>query len=466
MTDIEKLHDLLYRFEYSGLVSKDFKALVSCLSENILGIGMGEQGFVTSLEDVRSVLATGLRSEETFVHQLHFGRTEVRLHTSDFATICAQVVVTSSPFDGSPASESTFAQLLTARRIGEDWKICALHASTPVLTQDMLEAYPLKLAEKTLQILREQMGEMAYQAEEKFREAILADTVAFYIVNFTADVIEKCQCNSDLCAYAPDNTPYDSFITANAPSYVAAEDGTSFLQLFCRSNVLAALEAGDRELSLEYRLCQKDGTPVWGQTVLRVIQDPTNSDWRGILYVRNIDQAKRAQLALLDKATLDGMTKLFNKEALAEGISDFLHKGAPLVGGCLAILDIDDFKDINDSYGHPVGDQALIAVADALRCCFRDSDLIGRLGGDEFCVFLTGTQNLASLEERFSRLMKQVRDIRLPDVPDARLSCSVGIVLRQADDCFDDLYRRADQALYYAKRNGKNRLAFYSRTQQ
>lgn len=461
MTDLEKLRDLLYRFEYNGLVAKDVEAMTNCIAPDIIGIGMGEQGFVTSLMDVLSVMEAGVRAEDPFVHQVSFDRTEIRLHSSEFATICAHVIITSHPLDGGVAAESSFSQLLTARKIGDDWRICALHASTPVVTQEMLESYPLKLAEKTLQSLKAKMGVEAYQAEERFRQAILADTIAFYIVNFTTDIIEKCQCHSDLCIQVEDNTPYNGFVLVKTPAYVVEADQQAFAQMFCRENVLTCLEAGQRELSLEYRLRGKDGEGLWAQTVLRVIADPSSTQRRGILYVRNIDQTKRAQLALMDKATLDGMTHLLNKEAVVQGIAQQLGSSPPDRGACLAILDIDDFKDVNDSYGHPVGDQALIAVAEMLQSSFQESTLIGRLGGDEFCVFLTCSHSTAQLEERFTQLLDKIKGIRLAEAPQARLSCSVGLALQQPGEDFAALYRRADHALYHAKGNGKDQLSFY-----
>ena len=80
-------------------------------------------------------------------------------------------------------SISQFLQSLTLVRRGKDWKICALHASSPIVTEESVEAYPLKFAEKTLQSLKEKIGEEAYLAEEQYRQAVLADTVAFYIIN-------------------------------------------------------------------------------------------------------------------------------------------------------------------------------------------------------------------------------------------------------------------------------------------
>lgn len=164
MTEEDRIKEVLYRFEDGGLISKDQDKILSCLSDTIIGIGIGEQGFVTSQNDIIEIFTAGIKEENEVSHFLDFGRTEIRLLREDMAVLCADVIVTAKCQE--TVTKSRFSQSLTLMKEKKQWKICCLHASTPIVTEENIEAYPLKFAEKTLQSLREKIGEEVYAVEE------------------------------------------------------------------------------------------------------------------------------------------------------------------------------------------------------------------------------------------------------------------------------------------------------------
>ena len=123
------------------------------------------------------------------------------------------------------------------------------------------------------------------------------------------------------------------------------------------------------------------------------------------------------------------------------------------------MLDIDHFKRINDSHGHDVGDRVLKAVADAFRRELRDSDVLGRLGGEEFGIILPNTsgEGAAAVGER---LRARIDAMRLSDDWEGEITpkVSVGVACVQGASRIEDLIKRADQALYAAKAAGRNRV--------
>ena len=125
--------------------------------------------------------------------------------------------------------------------------------------------------------------------------------------------------------------------------------------------------------------------------------------------------------------------------------------------GVLMMMDIDNFKQINDKMGHLEGDKALQTVARVLTSTFRQEDLVGRLGGDEFLVFIKGGIRRERLEQRVDGLLSA-----LERTPGPSITGSIGLTyVCNPDFEYDDYLRRADLALYESKRQGKNRFRFY-----
>jgi diguanylate cyclase (GGDEF)-like protein len=158
-------------------------------------------------------------------------------------------------------------------------------------------------------------------------------------------------------------------------------------------------------------------------------------------------------------ATMDGLTGLFNRRhfdvlARAEW-ARFQRYGRPL---SLLVIDVDKFKAINDRFGHDAGDLVLKAVADDCNSMKRETDIIGRLGGEEFALLLPET-NLAAAEIVAERLRMRV-ECHLLVFPgdDTRLTVSIGVGAGLGMSSFDVMLKRADEAMYEAKRSGRNRV--------
>ena len=159
-------------------------------------------------------------------------------------------------------------------------------------------------------------------------------------------------------------------------------------------------------------------------------------------------------------AETDMLTGLPNRRAglqqLAQQLERVQRDGGPLVIG---FLDIDLFKDINDRHGHAVGDQVLVAVAQALRAAVRNQDEVVRMGGEEFLLLLPGMPRdtaAARLEQLRQRITELCQDLQVPGL---EVTASIGLAQwRPGEDDLAALLRRADHAMYVAKRSGRNRV--------
>jgi diguanylate cyclase (GGDEF)-like protein len=155
------------------------------------------------------------------------------------------------------------------------------------------------------------------------------------------------------------------------------------------------------------------------------------------------------QLALRDTLTGLGNRRYFD-DAIQKALQLTERKQQPMV---LILLDLDNFKQVNDNFGHHAGDEVLLAVADAMRCTLRASDNLFRFGGDEFAVLLTA-EDAQSAELVAHRLVKAISQHHI--CVKFGVSASAGLASHQPDETTQTLFNRADSALYDAKQSGKN----------
>jgi two-component system cell cycle response regulator len=167
-----------------------------------------------------------------------------------------------------------------------------------------------------------------------------------------------------------------------------------------------------------------------------------------VLQEELLDQTARLEVQLFE----DPLTQLKNRRFLFSQLRSLIsgarRHGRPMA---VAMIDLDRFKAINDAHGHAVGDEALVAAADALRRALRAEDVLGRIGGEEFLALLPDTDDDAAA--RAAERLRAAVEAAAGPVP---LSASVGYAVLEGEEAPDDLVRRADGALYAAKRAGRN----------
>lgn len=162
-------------------------------------------------------------------------------------------------------------------------------------------------------------------------------------------------------------------------------------------------------------------------------------------------------------AEFDFLTQVTNRLSFTRSLKDFhedfKHRDYPYA---LLYLDIDNFKSINDTFSHSVGDKVLIEVANKLVLSNRAHTVIGRLGGEEFGVLIPGiTADIA--ETITQRMQNSIKNIFLPELESRTITLSIGIYLPDKNDLIEDCLYKADKAMYYSKQTGKDRYTFFSK---
>lgn len=170
-------------------------------------------------------------------------------------------------------------------------------------------------------------------------------------------------------------------------------------------------------------------------------------------------QNKNKQNSLLkEKSETDSLTGIFNRGACKELVSNYIENKSNDLYGAFFIIDIDNFKGVNDNLGHKIGDDVLKDLADNLKRLFRKSDIVGRWGGDEFIVFMKDLDfsNLHVASKIATNLCNTMNKTVTYNDISQNISLSIGIVFTKDNINFTELYQKADEILYTVKENGKN----------
>lgn len=182
-----------------------------------------------------------------------------------------------------------------------------------------------------------------------------------------------------------------------------------------------------------------------------------------IWVVRNITDSEELKRKLHHHATTDHLTGVMNRRSFLSAAEDALvDSQRNQEDASLLMLDIDEFKSVNDSYGHDTGDMVLSAVVSVLTKSIREIDLVGRLGGEEFAILLPHSNEAAAVQVA-DRICGEVRHLDVGVKPQLHLSVSIGVAsLLASDKEIKQVLKKADRALYHAKRTGKDKYVPYS----
>ena len=214
---------------------------------------------------------------------------------------------------------------------------------------------------------------------------------------------------------------------------------------------------------VDLRIANSEGRYLWCRLRAKAIRNDAGEVLRITAILYDIDELKRDALTMRKQAERDSLTRLLNKSSAQQQVIDYLKNRAPDTKAALLIMDLDNFKSINDTLGHLYGDAVLTQIGSTLQNFFRSHDILGRIGGDEFIILLKDIPNRELVEERCQLLVDTFREMLHKLMPKLQISVSVGAALvpKHGTD-YAELFHHADEALYAAKRAGKSQYHIYS----
>ncbi len=253
-------------------------------------------------------------------------------------------------------------------------------------------------------------------------------------------------------AYPADGMRVESSVRGYLKNLTACRRISPESHEVCRTNMQRACSAPTTG-SFEYRADFFGEGYRWYRVRYVSAADPGRGVYRVVGRADEIEKEMADRADLMTIAMIDAVTGLYNRRAAQRLIETALAESIPGRYDALFMIDIDDFKRINDTRGHLEGDAVLLRVADAIRSVFREEDIKGRYGGDEFIVYMRSFADPALPAAVARRIMNRL------SVDRDEVSCSVGVALVKDEASFEDVFTRADGALYRAKNASKSCFA-------
>lgn len=306
----------------------------------------------------------------------------------------------------------------------------------------------------------EQEASRNYRNEQKYRDIALRDTLLSYEVNLTKKMFLNGHEEFASSFLTPDRNDYDAISAVLLEQLVVPEDREMVRREIDRQQLMEMFSRGENKKEFVYRRIQKDAEPMWVRSTTHLFLDEESGDLCGWCYIRDINQEKRQELALLEQAERDLLTGTFNKMTSESKVRQFVLGSSS--GGAFLLVDLDDFKRINDTLGHAFGDAVLSEVARHLLEMFPEPNIVGRIGGDEFLVFLEDCPGEDDAIQSAGQICWMFHRAYTGQNNSYKVSGSIGIALCPLHgSTFEALYQNADIALYAAKRRGKDTYALF-----
>ncbi|MEG1158277.1 MAG: diguanylate cyclase, partial [Christensenellaceae bacterium] len=285
------------------------------------------------------------------------------------------------------------------------------------------------------------------------------------IMNQTTDILFEWDIRNDTVVFSSNwrkkfgYEPIASDISGRIPlsENIHMEDMPAFVK------IMKDTSAGVPYSEAEFRIKNIEGRYTWCRVRATAQFDSAGRAIKAVGVILDINEEKKEKQNLQKLAQRDPLTGIYNKTATNALVSRRMEDFDFTVLQALMIIDIDFFKSVNDTYGHMAGDNLLAAVATQLKSHVRGSDVVGRIGGDEFLVYLPNVENEDAALWKAKNLHAAL-GLLSPEPGTPHITASIGMAVFPHDTVeFSDLYRYADEALYLRKDKGRDGVSVYDK---
>ena len=284
------------------------------------------------------------------------------------------------------------------------------------------------------------------RSEERFRAAMDSAPSGMAVVSLEQRFL---QVNSALCRLLLRSE--DWLLAHRVTDVIDAAD-----EVMTRPIRSAVISGAVRSGAVEHQMVRSDGSRIWVDHSIGLLRDDDGSPIAFVCQFNDVTEPRQARHQLQFLATHDVLTELVNRRELVSTVTTLLGN-EPRTGRNVALLfiDLDGLKQVNDTFGHGVGDEVIVEVARRIRGEVRESDTVARFGGDEFVVVLPRIHTVEDAERLAEKIQNALASPVIVDGVGVHVSLSIGIAVATPGEDADEALRRADAALYQAKRGGR-----------
>lgn len=305
-------------------------------------------------------------------------------------------------------------------------------------------------------------AEIELEAEKEYRafsNHIFDDFLEADLTNDHIFNTEGSKLFRSLNTHIPES--FASFIDILASDFLHRDQADEFKNRCSVSNLKADFENGIKKFQMIVSLRSDNMICKWTEITAKIYSSKISKTLNLILFLKDLDEEEKEKRQLQRSASYDALTGLLNRKSVTEKIEECLLNGKNHDKHALLFIDLDYFKLVNDNLGHPFGDRILKETAKKLKTLFRESDIVGRFGGDEFLVLLRNVSSKKDIEIKSQRVLDELPFCYMENDFEICVTCSIGIATCDGRrKTFDQMYEEADRAMYKAKKDGKNRMAF------
>lgn len=297
-----------------------------------------------------------------------------------------------------------------------------------------------------------------YFIEMEFNKSLQSETIAAIMMNLDQRKIEKFRGSEMFPKELEMRLSYDNLRELLMEYFDDDEEAHDYAKSMSTEVLKNRYENNKKSMHYEFlKIWHDTGKKQWIELEIFLRKRPETGDVIAIGYLKDIDERVREKERLEELAHQDRMTGLYHHEYTMSAIRKYLRGEGREGVHALMMIDLDNFKCINDTYGHIVGDKVIVEMANRLKVLFRKTDIIGRFGGDEFIVLMKNIGSMERIEMKAEQLRNQLLlEVESEDGPLCFTSC-IGIsVCEDGNKSYREMMEEADREMYKVKKNGKN----------
>ncbi len=435
------MKEMLICFLDAYLEGKNPEDTLRLLEDDAVSLGSGAQEVALNKKELRTLMMEG--KINTFGNiRYELDNYRENLYQDDVYGVYCTVKISMSDENGGRRSYRT-RLTLTAAKKEKVWRIISLHMSVPGDQQGKKEWFPIKYGHQAVSRLDASSG-------RKLVETMMSMLPGGIMGGYLEEGFPLYIINDAMLRYL--GYTYDELVKKTGErmqEIIAPEDW----ERVCRAIYDGVEKSGGYDI--QYRVVRKDGSRMWVRDRGHAI---TTEDGRKAMVsvMLDINEDIKLQEKLRQEIMEEPLTGILNRKGAISCFEKYLSKHQT---GAMFLLDIDNFKQVNDTYGHQHGDRVLVLLAEILKNRSRKEDIVARMGGDEFMLFLLGCTDEKVLTERARNICSAFHEVG-EEYNKADISISIGIAVSDGNTDFDQLYKTADERMYMVKKNGKGSFCF------